>query len=107
MSETTSAEAPNEERVRDILRSVVDPEIGLNIVDVGLIYRVDCTPDSVSIEMTMTSPACPMSEMIVDDAGQALAAALPENCKIEIELVWSPPWDPSMMSQRGKATLGW
>lgn len=93
--------------VRDLLRQVVDPEVGVNIVELGLIYRIDATPERLLIEMTMTSPACPMGEMIMDDAYAVLAEALPATCLPEIALVWEPPWDPSMMSERSKQELGW
>ena len=96
-----------EERIRDILRQVVDPEVGVNIVDLGLVYRVETTPEAVAIEMTMTSPACPMGEMILDDVHAALGAALPENCAIDVNLVWEPPWNPSMMAERTRLHFGW
>ena len=95
------------EAVRDLLRQVVDPEVGINIVELGLVYRIDVTPERLLIEMTMTSPACPMGEMIMDDAYEAISESLPATCLPEIVLVWAPPWDPSMMSERSKQTLGW
>jgi len=93
--------------VRDLLRQVVDPEVGVNIVDLGLVYRIELAPQRLQIEMTMTSPACPMGEMIMDDAYAALAAGLPPAYTSEILLVWEPPWDPSMMSERSRQNLGW
>lgn len=98
---------PDVERIRDILRKVVDPELGANIVDLGLIYRIEPSPQCVVIEMTMTSPACPMGDMIMDDVNDALAAALPEGCRPDVRLVWEPSWEPSMMSERVKAHFGW
>ena len=95
------------EVVRRLLRQIVDPEVGVNIVDLGLVYRIDATPQRLLIEMTMTSPACPMGDMIMDDDYAALAAGLPEGCVTEIVLVWEPPWDPSMMSERSRQNLGW
>lgn len=95
------------DRVRDLLRAVVDPEVGVNIVDLGLIYRVDATPARVAIAMTMTSPACPMGEMILDEVRAALAAALPPTCETSVDLVWEPPWTPAMMSARARQCLGW
>ena len=98
---------PDIDALREILRQVVDPELGANIVDLGLIYRIEPTPDRVLVEMTMTSPACPMGDMIMEDVNSTLAAALPKNCRPEVRLVWEPPWDPSMMSERVKAHFGW
>lgn len=99
--------APEVETVRQLLRQVVDPEVGINIVDLGLVYRIDVTLERLLIEMTMTSPACPMGDMIIDDAYAALAGRLPEVCVPEIILVWEPPWDPSMMNEQSRLNLGW
>ena len=98
---------PDEATVRDILRQVIDPEVGMNIVALGLVYRVETTPDSLVIEMTMTSPACPMGEMIVGDVHAALAKVLPATIEPDIRLVWEPPWNPSMMDEASKQHFGW
>lgn len=98
---------PSEDRVREALGSVDDPEVGINIVDLGLVYRIDVTLQSVRVEMTMTTPACPMSELITDNARRAVAALVPEGVAVDIELVWDPFWTPDMMSETAKQTLGW
>lgn len=98
---------PDEAAIRDALRQVDDPEVGMNIVDLGLIYRIEVQGDKVVIEMTMTSPACPMGDVILDDAEAALDKILPPQAFLEILLVWTPPWDPAMMSPAAKARLGW
>lgn len=98
---------PDESTIRDTLRQVIDPEAGLNIVDLGLVYRVNVAAETLLIEMTMTSPACPLGQMIVDQVCEALAPVLPEGCLPEIHLVWEPPWNPSMMSVAGKQHFGW
>lgn len=96
------------EQIRAALRKVVDPEVGANIVDLGLIYRIEFDPPGkLLIEMTMTSPACPMGEMIVDDAYAELDRVLPVDCQPEIRLIWEPPWAPSMMSEKCRLSLGW
>lgn len=105
MTVSTAPQTPDQ--IRSLLRTVVDPEIGVNIVDLGLVYGIDASADAVRIELTMTSPACPMSDVVVADAEAALAAGLPENTRIAIELVWNPPWEPSMMSDKARGTLGW
>ena len=105
--EASVATRPDVEAVRDILRQVIDPEVGVNIVDLGLVYRIDSAPDHLLIEMTMTSPACPMGEMIMDDVHAALAKALPETCVPEVRLVWEPPWSPELMSKGTKLHFGW
>lgn len=107
MTTTALSTPPDEAAIRDILRQVIDPEVGMNIVDLGLVYRVDATPDQVLVEMTMTSPACPLGEMIMDNVKAVLAPSLPEHCVPDIRLVWEPPWEPSMMSATGKEHFGW
>jgi metal-sulfur cluster biosynthetic enzyme len=98
---------PDEQQIRDILRRVIDPEVGMNIVDLGLVYRVDAGADGVLVEMTMTSPACPLGEMITDEVKDVLARSLPPSLKAEVRLVWEPPWQQSMMSEAGKQHFGW
>jgi metal-sulfur cluster biosynthetic enzyme len=86
-----------EDVVRENLRTVVDPELGLNIVDLGLIYDIKVDDNNVIVKMTLTSPACPLGAVI---QGQAHAAVkkLPWVTDTKIELVWSPRWDPRTMS---------
>lgn len=98
---------PDVETIRDILRQVIDPEVGINIVDLGLVYLIEVVPEHLRIDLTMTSPACPMGEMIADEARAALAAALPDACRPDIRLVWEPPWNASMMSADSKRHFGW
>lgn len=98
---------PTPDQVRDSLRTVVDPEVGVNIVDLGLIYDVRVSPQMIAIDLTMTSPACPMSDLVLADAGSALAAAWPDGPPVSIKLVWNPPWEPTMMSDKARNALGW
>ena len=98
---------PTADTVRDALRQVVDPEVGLNIVDMGLVYRIEVTPATVEIDLTMTSPACPMGDLIVDDAHAALQPLVPPGARLDLRLVWEPPWEPSMMSSRAKLHFDW
>ena len=97
----------NEDMVRDALSRVVDPEAGVNIVDLGLVYGIEVSPRSIQVRMTMTSAACPMTELIVDDAHEQLAAVLPVDMPVEVELVWDPPWTPERMSAVARAMFGW
>ena len=107
MTTDTQNTPPDEAGIRNILRQVIDPEAGMNIVDLGLVYRVEAGSDRVLVAITMTSPACPLGEMIMDQVRDALAPALPQSCAVEIRLVWEPPWEPSMMSAAGKQHFGW
>jgi metal-sulfur cluster biosynthetic enzyme len=98
---------PTEEAVREALRLVDDPEVGMSIVELGLVYRIDVAPERVHVEMTMTTPACPMGNLISNNARRAVGAALPEGVDVDIELVWGPPWTPDLMSESAKQTFGW
>lgn len=89
------------------LESVVDPEVALNIVDVGLVYGVAVADGRMDVRITMTSAACPVTDIIVDDVENALDDTLPPQLKIHVELVWEPPWTPQRMSPRARAFMGW
>lgn len=98
---------PTEETVREALRSVDDPEVGMNIVELGLVYRIDVAPERVHVEVTMTTPACPMGDLITNNANRAVGAVLPEGVEVDIALVWEPPWTPDLMSKSAKQAFGW
>ncbi|SCK21287.1 Metal-sulfur cluster biosynthetic enzyme [Variovorax sp. HW608] len=89
------------------LSRVVDPEVSMNIVDVGLIYGVTIDAGNVHVLMTMTSAACPVIDLIIDDAEIELDKVVPADLKICIELVWEPPWTPQRMSANAKRFMGW
>lgn len=89
------------------LERVVDPEVGLNIVDVGLVYGVRVAEGRMDVEITMTSAACPVIDVIVEDAEERLDRALPPDLLIHVEVVWEPPWTPARMSDRARAAMGW
>lgn len=103
----TPREEPSEERVLDALRAVIDPEVGMNIVDLGLVYGVEIGAGGVTVSMTMTSAACPMADLIVDQVHEALAATLPPACAMQVEMVWDPPWTPERMSGLAREQFGW
>lgn len=88
------------------LKTVVDPEVALDIVEVGLVYGVTVTAERVAVRLTMTSAACPVTDLIVEDAEDALSRALPGRA-IHIELVWEPPWTPQRLSARARSFMGW
>lgn len=93
--------------VREALRSVIDPEIGTNVVDLGLVYGVDVRDDTVRVALTMTSSACPLGESIAAEAETAIRTRVPGARSVTVELVWNPPWEPSMMSATAKQRFGW
>ncbi|CBK43173.1 conserved protein of unknown function DUF59 [Nitrospira defluvii] len=93
-------------RVLDALRQVVDPELGINIVDLGLVYDSDVRDGLVHVRMTMTTPACPMEELLMEMVHSAILRELPEARSVDVDLVWDPAWNPEMMSPAAKAQLG-
>lgn len=95
-----------EEDVRTVLRRVKDPELNLNIVDLGLIYTIEVTEGKdVHVEMTLTSPGCPSGPEIMSDA-QRVIETIEGVGTVDIELVWSPYWTPERMDPRLRAFLG-
>ncbi len=94
-----------EEKIKEQLKKVIDPEIGLSVVDLGLIYDIKVEGDKVHIKMTLTTPGCPLHQMLVRGVERAVAEL--EGVKdVQVELVWDPPWHPSMMSEEAKKKLG-
>jgi metal-sulfur cluster biosynthetic enzyme len=94
------------EPVQQALRSVIDPELALSIVDLGLVYGVTITPANALVLWTMTSAACPVVDVIVDDISQALDAVLPADLPLELKLVWEPVWTPDRLTPQARAFLG-
>ena len=107
-----SADAPSDassavslDQVKLALRRVKDPELNLNIVDLGLVYDTDVAGDLVRVDMSLTSPACPSGPDIMRDAEEQIRA-LPGVREVEMNLVWSPPWSPERIEPRVRAYLG-
>jgi metal-sulfur cluster biosynthetic enzyme len=94
-----------EELVLETLRQVIDPELGCNIVDLGLVYSINITGSHALVTMTLTTPGCPMSESISHGARSALLSLEGVN-EADIEVVWDPPWHPSMMTEEGRLATG-
>jgi metal-sulfur cluster biosynthetic enzyme len=92
--------------IRAALRYVVDPEIGVNIVDLGLVYRIEVEGTRAHIAMTMTSPACPLADYLKDLVTSAIRARVPGVVDVDITFEWNPPWDPDMMSDEARRHLG-
>ena len=89
------------------LTRVVDPEVALSIVDVGLIYSVTITSTIARVRLTMTSAACPVADLIIEEVEQELDRVLPPGCGIEVELCWEPSWTPDMMSESARRFMAW
>ena len=86
------------------LQSVIDPEVGLNIVDMGLVYGIEITNDDVRVRLTLTTKGCPMGTSILDETQESLAAVSGER-KVVVEMVWFPPWSPAMISPAARRGL--
>jgi metal-sulfur cluster biosynthetic enzyme len=102
---------PNADEVREVLRqNVYDPEIGLNIVDLGLVYDVQVEDEnsakSAEVKMTLTSPGCPVGPQLIAGVQTYIHRAFPELDEINVHVVWDPMWNPEMMSQEAKDQLG-
>ena len=93
------------ERVMDMLYNCYDPEIPVNIVDLGLIYDVQVNEDLVNVKMTLTSPGCPAPTELAGEVQRQLLT-LEGVREVNVEIVWEPPWDPSRMSSAARQKLG-
>ncbi|MBA2362454.1 MAG: metal-sulfur cluster assembly factor [Chloroflexia bacterium] len=96
----------NEEAITEALKEVYDPEIGINIVDLGLVYNAVIEEGAVNVEMTLTSMGCPAGPMIVQQVEEMLEP-LDGVKDVRVEIVWSPAWNPTMMSEDAKMELGY
>lgn len=96
----------SEEQIRTALTNVIDPEIGFNIVDMGLVYKIDIHENNIIITMTLTTPGCPMHNSITDWAEKEIKNLDPL-LDVKINLVWQPPWTPNMMNSNLRKSLGY
>ena len=95
-----------EERIVEVLKTVYDPEIPVNVYDLGLIYKIDLKEDSdLDMDMTLTAPACPAADFIMEDVRQKVESVTGVN-SANINLVFEPTWDQSMMSEEARLELG-
>jgi metal-sulfur cluster biosynthetic enzyme len=95
-----------QEQVRGALRWVIDPEVGINVIDMGLVYGIEVQEGAVQVSMTMTSPVCPLGTYLVAEAEAAIRRLVPEARSVAVELVWDPPWEPSRMAATARRQLG-
>jgi metal-sulfur cluster biosynthetic enzyme len=98
---------PDVQMLQDLLHGVIDPEIGVNIVDLGLVYGIRVSSDGVAlVRMTLTTPGCPLSAYM-DDAVRGALWGAPGVSDVDLQIIWEPPWSTDMMSHRAKQELGW
>lgn len=97
---------PTPEQIREVIKEIVDPEIGISIVELGLIYGIEVRDHDVYVTATLTSPACPLGEVIKEQVEER-SGSMPGVRYVYFELVWEPPWDPkTMCSEEAKLELG-
>lgn len=101
-----NAEA-NREAVRETLKQVIDPELGINIVDLGLVYDLAVQDGQIRVTMTLTTPGCPLGPYIKEQVFRSLWQAFPDTHSVKVELVWDPPWGPHRMSPSARQQMGW
>ncbi len=94
------------EEVLEVLKNVYDPEIMMNIVDIGLVYNVDVTPEKIQIDYTLTYPGCPAGDMISNEIMVTVQdfAGIKD---VRANLVWDPPWGPERMSEEARISMGY
>src|SRR5262245_12569851 len=97
---------PVEADLLQALRAVNDPELGMSIVDLGLVYRAARTPTGIDVALTTTTPTCPLGEMLAEEARTALRREFPQAADIRVELVREPPWSPDRMSATARERFG-
>ncbi|HVB78112.1 MAG TPA: iron-sulfur cluster assembly protein [Candidatus Nitrosotalea sp.] len=105
MSEVQAPTSPSEDQVMDVLREVFDPEIPVNIVDLGLIYGITVNPQRVDVRMTLTALGCPMAADVMADVRDHLLT-LPGVLEAGVDLVYDPPWSPERMTEDARWELG-
>jgi len=95
----------SKEQVFEALKNVFDPEIPINVVDMGLIYEIEVQEETVSIKMTLTAPGCPMHTVIAQDVKDQVKEKTGAK-EVNVQMVWEPRWTPDRMSQDARKTLG-
>lgn len=105
MLELTSR-TPTTDEFEARLRRVIDPEIGINIVDLGLVYDVSVDDATITVTMTMTTPACPLG-LYLEEAVEAALGEVADARLVEVDITFKPPWTPDAITPEGRELLGW
>lgn len=101
------SEFVTEDDVRESLKFVIDPEVGVNVVDLGLIYGIELVGSAVVITMTLTTPGCPLHDTIEEAIQRVVETRHPQITDIRTNLVWEPAWNTDMITDSGREALGW
>ena len=104
--DTSTIETSLDPGLCECLRDVLDPEIGLNIVDLGLVLQAHRSADRIQVRLTLTSRACPLGELVLAEVREKVAASYPTVARVDIQLVWDPIWTPDLITDRGYELLG-
>ncbi len=96
---------PNEDEVLRKLKTVIDPELGINIVDLGLVYLLEFEEQKIIVTMTLTTPGCPLHNSMPGWVRESVLNISPD-IDVEVKLVWQPPWTPEVMSEEARQQLG-
>lgn len=102
-----AASLVTEDWILEALRQVFDPELGVNVVDLGLVYGVAIDGGRVAITMTLTTPGCPLQASLSLAVEEAVRASVPGVEEVRVNLVWEPPWTPERLTEAAKRDLGW
>lgn len=99
--------SPSIPQIKAYLKEVIDPELGINIVDLGLVYdiRIDAEARRIAIDMTLTTHACPLGDVIFEQVYETLRSSLPAY-ELDLQVVWDPPWSPERLTEEGRKALG-
>lgn len=89
------------------LAEVYDPELGVNVVDLGLVYDVEVNGGRVRVTMTLTTPGCPLHDSLTEAVNEAVRVFVPSVVSVDVNVVWDPRWTPSMITAAGRRELGW
>lgn len=92
--------------ITSCLENVIDPELGINVVALGLIYNIHINGNKISVDMTLTTPGCPMAGVLAGSVEQAVRQAF-EGADVEVSLIWDPPWTPDRLSEKARQQLGY
>lgn len=103
---TQKAQNPVEQAVWDALTEVMDVEVGVSIVDLGLVYKVIVSGDRAGVDITTTSPSCPVHVSMAEEVRQVILRKVPSLSEVEVQVVRDPPWTPERMSEAAKKLLG-
>ncbi len=96
-----------ESNVLEALKEVYDPELGVNVVDLGLVYGVSAERGQVRVTMTLTTPGCPLHASLAEAVESAIEFMVPGVESVAVDLVWEPPWTPDRITEAGREALGW